>query len=848
MLTIVTNSSDSPADASGAASLDPARAARRLRGIVADRGRRWKRWMLVESVALAVGLPLAYLWLVFLLDNLFHLPVWCRLLASAGFVAAGAWLVVAMVRRRMRLRLSEDEVALEIERRTPGGVQNRLINAIQISRESGDASGSGGGEFIRALMEENDESLSRVELRRAGELRSTVLTIALAGAAVLAGAVFWATQPERFTNAARRIMMPLAAIDPIYRTTLDVSPGDVEIAGAGDVPLRVRINGTVPGELTVVREIDGRRSDETIPVPHGARDVRHVLHGVERNMSYAVRGGDFSTRFYRVTVPSAASLASLKVTYQFPAYTKLPEKSTQLSGGDLEALLGTKARVVFTFDPAPQSASLVLHKTNAPPQTLPLEKAGGTEFAGSITFDGVVGYQLETQSSGQPSRRSGRYGLHVLPDQEPSVQLTGLERQAEVAADAMLPLTINANDDFGLENVGVYARRISVTSDAPSPATSPTTAPAAPEWKAVEAWATAGAATFKKDYALALASLGAAEGERFEVALRASDADPLKRGVPVTGPAYTIIVGGDGAELQLLYEQILRTEAELKSLITSEEAVTKDASAWMQKLAPASGLRWDDKANIDALAAGVKELAAKQDTVRQVAGRVAREMVSQAGNLKLSVGLLADTEMVRTIRQVESVVTQDSPQLKRNAMADAKLTQERTARSLKEILAAYSKFRQEWELSNMIGFVKMLAERQALLRDESTKSAKLPAGSPAASAERRQAKVGVLIEASRVACEGIGSRLASQEPVMAAGFSAAASGLGASELKSSIADALAHLHAGLWNAAAAKQDVVAKTLAAIHHNLEAAKADAARRALAALQEKAKSDVAAQKQI
>src|SRR5687768_14605514 len=93
-------------------------AVRRLRRLVDQSADRWKRWMILEAVALLVGVPLAYLWLVFLLDNLVHLPVWCRVLANAIFVIATLSLLVSLVRRWRRLNLSEDQVALAMERQT----------------------------------------------------------------------------------------------------------------------------------------------------------------------------------------------------------------------------------------------------------------------------------------------------------------------------------------------------------------------------------------------------------------------------------------------------------------------------------------------------------------------------------------------------------------------------------------------------------------------------------------------------------------------------------------------------------------------------------------------------------
>lgn len=878
----------------GAAPPSTAEAVARLRRLVDDSAGRWRRWTIAEAFGLAVGVPLAYLWLVFLLDNLLHLPAWARVLANLVFLTTTAALVLALVRRWRRLRFTEDQVALAMERHTPGGVQNRLINALQISREtqrsanpnpngngSGDRSAAHPSPFGEALVEENYRTLQRAALRPAGESRPALLRVTFAALMVVAGVLFWALQRDRFTNAAARIMLPLASVDPIYRTTLEVEPGDVEIAAAGDVPIRVRIKGEAPGELTVLRVTDGRRTDETVPVVAGRSEVEYTLRGVDRSMTYAVRGGDFTTRFFQITVPRPSALASVRVTYQFPAYTRLPEKTVQSAGGDLEALAGTTVKLVFVLDHPADAAWLVLRargpiaKTQATgggsdaggdaggaSRSVALEKVGPTEFAGQLTFGDDSSYQLETRQANRPADLSPHYALNVLADKAPELQLTGIDVRAGAAPDAVLPLAVDASDDYGLETVGLYARKVSEelaglsagAESAGRAATRPTTTLSAEDdgWKPVEVWPAGGALQLHKDVSFAVASLGGAEGDRYELAPRGADADPAKGGALATGPTHTLVIGGDDVALQLLYEQILRTEAALKSLVIAQDAGVAEAAKWIGKLNPASGLRWDDQANLDALAAGVKAMAGEQVKLREASGRAAREMVAQAGNLRISLGMLADSEMVRATRILEAVPGRETPQDKRAAMTDAKATQERTVRSLREIAAQYARFRQDWELANMIPFVKVLADRQRALQETSAKNAALPSGSidaaTRAAAGRRQAKVAQLCGLSRVAFEGLTERVKPDEPILGQGFAAAATSLGASELTGAMTEAAAFAAEGQWAAAAPKQDAAAKALATIYEQLQAAKLEAARQALAAIREKAKSDVASQAEL
>ncbi len=811
-----------------------------LRQMVRASGRRWKRLIILETLGLAVAAPLAYLWLIFLLDNLVHLPVWGRLLASLVFCAGVAWLGVRLVGRWRQLHLTEDQVALAMERHTPGGVQNRLINAVQIARDGGAAH----RDLNDAVIQENYERLRQIHLEQAARMKPALARLVLAGVLVGIGLAFWLLQPGRFANAASRFLLPFADIDPVYRTTLVVEPGNVE--AAGDITITVTIRGERPDRLKVLRSVQGKRSSEVVPVEPGQRKVTYTFRDVEQSQTYAVQGGDFTSPFYRITVPRQTALSLVRVRYHYPEYTRLPEKTVESAGGDLEALQGTKAEVSFLFDQPVDGAALLLEslagsKGRDGPQTRvkrrELTRVSPTEYRGEVVFQDVVGYRIEMKQEDRPAQRTVPYALRVLTDQEPRLELTGLDQQGEVQLESVLALKVKATDDYGLAKVGLFFRRL--------------TAEARDDegWQALTTWPGQGRTSLTKDCELAVSALNASEGEKLEVALRGVDTDPLKKGRWTTGTIYNLLVGGDGVALQLQYEQIVRTEADLRTLIRDQRRVMGQSAEWVRKL---DGKGGDDPKTIADLHAAVKEQARAQEQVRKTAGRVARDMVSQAGNLRIGVGLLADTEMIRTVRILDSVATRDQPQEKRATLSEARSTQERTLRSLQEIVEQYGVFRSDWELAHMIPFVKMLAERQAKLRDQSRQNAEHPAAKRTevrrASAARRQQKILELCQLIQPAFVGLGERLKEPEPILSAAFAAEATTLSSENLKGPMRQAAEEAKAGQWARAVQKQTAAATELAALHARLRAAQVKAAREALAALQEKAKSDLEAQKAL
>ncbi len=734
-----------------------------LREQVRHNSRRWKALLILEMVGVAVSAPLAYLWLIFFIDNTIHLPLLGRVLANLGFLACAAWVAVRLVRRWRSLKFTEDQVALAIEKRTRGGVQNRLINAVQIARLAHDQ------DLSEAVVRENYERLQQVHLEHAGQVKPAIIRLGVAAALILVGLGFWLFLPEQFSNAAARILLPLADIQPLYRTVLVVEPGDVE--ASGDVVITVTIQGERPKTLTILKNTQGKRTSEVIPVDDGDGPVPFTFRDLDQSLHYAVQGGDFTSPFYHIEVARRAALARLTVAFRYPAYTNLPEKTSESSGGDLEALQGTRAQLTFLFDHPVDEAAMILERpvngnSKRTKVRMVLSRLGPKEYQGEFVFQDVLAYRLETRQGKRPVQHNGPYAVRVLKDQEPKLELTGLERRTEVLLDAVVPLKIAASDDYGLETVGLFFR----TGKEDETAT----------WQPVILWPGKQQTTMKQTFALAIASLKVAEGEKIELALRAKDTDPLKKEW-TTGTVYELLVGGDGVALQLQYEQILRTEKQLKELIGSQQKLLAQTAAWLGKLSGQGDLRWDDSKNVAMLHAAVKEVGKGQEQAKQSAGKIARGMVAQAGNLNIALAMLADTEMERTLRILDSVPTRDQPQAKRTALGDARLTQDRIVRSLQEMLEQYESFKSDWELSHLIPITKMLAERQSKLYDQSRR---LAAGSvqqtdyQRTSSAQRQTKLLDLCRLIQPAFIRASDRLKELEPTLSSAFKAGGGVLG----------------------------------------------------------------------
>src|SRR5690606_13793031 len=127
---------------------------------------------------------------------------------------------------------------------------------------------------------------------------------------------------------------------------------------------------------------------------------------------------------------------------------------------------------------------------------------------------------------------------------------------------------------------------------------------------------------------------------------------------------------------------------------------------------------------------------------------------------------------------------QETPQDKRNTLTDARLTVERTIRSLREMQERYVLFREDWELNHMTSFTEMLAARQQRLAEASLSYAGMLPGALSsaqrASIGRRQSVMQELSLLAQTAFEGMAMREEEVGTILADSFDSAAKGVASS--------------------------------------------------------------------
>ncbi len=409
------------------------------------------RTFIVGGSALIVGL---------VVDNLVHLPSTVRiaygmLLLAVVLALLGRFAIYPLFRS-----LNDEMVAAHLERNLPD-LDNRIINAVLLYRERfPDVLAR---HMVDSQLSNAAEWVSRRDLPRPPEVRGLwrvgKWAIGLGAAILLYGALF----STYFGNALNRLVFPTRGIPPITDTRLEVSPGDAEVLQGETVAVEALVRGVLPpaGQIQVRGNGSERRSDAMV---FRGNAFTYRFANVQEGFSYRVRAGDALTPWYNIEVRTRPAIASLTLSYNYPDYTGLPDKTEEDATGDMQAPVGTEVKIEVTPSrPVRQGhirfETLGRGDTEGTGEEIPLMKAGESALTGRLRIEQSGRYTIHLEDAAGIPNLPHPCHVEAVPDLPPRVNFVKPARDVSLGPEGSVTLLAAAEDDFSLRELHLLIQR-----------------------------------------------------------------------------------------------------------------------------------------------------------------------------------------------------------------------------------------------------------------------------------------------------------------------------------------------------------------------------------------------------
>lgn len=415
----------------------------------------------IETIGVVALMLIAYALPSLLIDRGLRLEWIYRVVLLVGFVAVVARVVRSRLIKPLDVPLSDEEMALAVERQSPE-LDQILISSLQFDREVGFESSSIESQAMKAAVVTSvRDRLQSIPFARAVDARRLwkfALGIFVAiqffgGWAVIdSGSLcVWASRNVLLSNA-----------DWPRYTSMTFADGATEVRlPQGDaLTVRVIADGVVPDQAFLDYVFtDGEAGSEPMSLT-GENEFTWNMDAVLGDVDLTVQGGDSLPVAMSVKVVERPLVMDLAVHVTLPEYMERESYDVPPTEGDIRVSRGAKLTISANSQKDLQSAFVLFGNDEKASLVVGEDQRSFRgEFypqqSGLLIVDVIDGDSL---GAGSPSKLL----LRVSEDQDPTIEMRLRGIGSSITYQARIPGALKVRDDFGIRTVDAMMR---VTDD-----------------------------------------------------------------------------------------------------------------------------------------------------------------------------------------------------------------------------------------------------------------------------------------------------------------------------------------------------------------------------------------------
>ncbi|NUN47635.1 MAG: hypothetical protein HUU15_02235 [Candidatus Brocadiae bacterium] len=515
----------------------------------------------------------------FLVDYLVpKVPHGVRLTVLGLGVAAAVAAFWRYVVAPLSVNLTDDDLALCVERQYPG-LNDRLISALQLSRQRGEFDRFNSPELVdrlvaEAMTESRALDFSPVVLPR-GPMRLLGWT---AGAFLAVGAVA-AWQAPLVKIWAARLFSDSVSWPKKTRIVVHVPVGNpVTIAKGDDLVVEIEIQGSVPKKSMIRYRFSGADSSvQRLMRADNDGRWRFEFTKVIEPLEFWVEAGDDETLPVSVQVLNPPTVEQVALVYDYPAYTGLADTdpTRPVHDGNIVAPLGTKVKVTGTTNLDVVAAKVLFGRRGEEEvRDLPVQNdAQGRPRVVTADIDVLRSTQYAIwlhAANGLQTSAPVRYSIKATDDKAPEIRVNEPNLDKFCTPTARIPIRIVTTDDFGVASLALLIR---------APGKTEATIP-------LDAFNTESypSRRIETEYWFDMAEFGAKEGMVIQYQVIAKDGRELPAPNMTQSRVYLFTVIKRDEMLKKIEDMLARIREELRRIIAFEEAGRADVARLMDAL------------------------------------------------------------------------------------------------------------------------------------------------------------------------------------------------------------------------------------------------------------------------
>ena len=422
---------------------------RHLLGVVRGKAR---IGIFVEGLGMLALSGAVWFVLSYALDRTLRLEVGYRAALLVVLAASCAYLVWTRLLRPLAMRLSDDELALAVERHDEVSKES-LISALHFERVlAAGAVGADSPDLMRQVVSSVHQRAANFAYGKALDGKRVMRFLGIATACVVLWGVWISVDRAGFGLWVKRNLF-LRAIDWPRATLLTFADGarEIRVPEGDDMTLRVRARGVVPEQVFAdCRFANGERTTEPMTIT-GEGEFTLELQALLHDVRVRCNGGDGETDELTIKLVQRPRILGLALRLSFPEYMHRESEAIGDTEVDVRVPRGGKLGITAKGTKPLQRAFASWGADRKQALAVGSDKLG---FSGEIEPDatGVVTLDvLDHDSLG--AAKPPRFFVRIVEDMPPRLEFKPLGVSSMITAQARIPGSLKARDDWGLASI-----------------------------------------------------------------------------------------------------------------------------------------------------------------------------------------------------------------------------------------------------------------------------------------------------------------------------------------------------------------------------------------------------------
>jgi hypothetical protein len=283
--------------------------------------------------------------------------------------------------------------------------------------------------------ENQDMQLNREDLKFSG-LISGILLIA-----TLIFLIFTPAQFFKGWNFFLSLSMPARQ----HKTFLEIEPGNISIQRNSHLQIQV-LDPEMEVEHRFLYKIEDIWREEALI------GFQRRFDNLDFSFDYFIKTPYAVSDTFRIEVFELPAVKELTLHYNFPAYTKLGSEIEKNSNGFIKAITGTDMTLDLEANNPLNECRLIFSDGS----TGQSERQGRSSFRFQFKVSKSMNYHFYMVDFLGNNSQKIEKSILVIEDKKPEIKIIKPGKDTLLTKNMLLPLTIFASDDYGLENLVIH--------------------------------------------------------------------------------------------------------------------------------------------------------------------------------------------------------------------------------------------------------------------------------------------------------------------------------------------------------------------------------------------------------